>query len=807
MSGAPKRSHDDGGHSSSSKYPHDDSSPYRKLSSSIPMQYRPSFEMGQDTPMSKLPRTESRDGDKRSPLHSIFRMPSSSNDPHVDHSVASESRLELRDSKDGGDNRFENRDARVDARELFGDERRDSQAVKLEKEMRYESRLEDIKEMKYDRDSYNDYKGDLKSEKEIYGSAASHLNWKESKDYHRGKRYPEAPVGSTESWHVSRTSSQSAAEAVKEAPTTDEKDYVETREAVGENKIDSKGEDKFKEKDRKRKDTKQRDWGDKDKERNDHRSSTQATNNNVEPKDLSKEERDAERWERDRKDTSKDKERPRERDKDHQKRESWNGMDKETSHLEKESGEVSARMLEQDNPIPDQKKLKDFDNWKNADREGRDRKKERDTDIEGDRPEKRSRCHEKESDEGCADVEGTVDREREVYNYGVQHRRRMQRSRGSPQVANREPRFRSRAQDNEGLQGKPEVSSVVYKVGECMQELIKLWKEHEQSQIDKNGESPQNVPTLEIRIPAEHVTATNRQVRGGQLWGTDVYTYDSDLVAVLMHTGYCRPTASPPPPAIQELRATIRVLPPQDCYVSTLRNNVRSRAWGAAIGCSYCVERCCIVKRGGGTIDLEPCLTHTSAVEPTLAPVAVERTMTTRAAASNALRQQRFVREVTIQYNLCNEPWIKYSISIVADKGLKKPLYTSARLKKGEVLYLETHACRYELCFSGEKMVKTIVASQGHEADAEKSQNHFVHCPNGERTDNDNTLIDVFRWSRCKMPLPQKVMRSIGIPLPSEHVEVLEDNLDWEDVQWSQTGVWIAGKEYLLARVHFLSMN
>ncbi|XP_022970872.1 uncharacterized protein LOC111469718 [Cucurbita maxima] len=807
MSGAPKRSHDDGGHSSSSKYPHDDSSPYRKLSSSIPMQYRPSFEMGQDTPMSKLPRTESRDGDRRSPLHSIFRMPSSSNDPHVDHSVASESRLDLRDSKDGGDNRFENRDSRVEARELFGDERRDSQAVKLEKEMRYESRLEDIKEMKYDRDSYNDYKGDLKLEKEIYGSAAGHLNWKESKDYHRGKRYPEAPVGSTESWHVSRTSSQSAAEAVKEAPTTDEKDYVETREAVGENKIDSKGEDKFKEKDRKRKDTKQRDWGDKDKERNDHRSSTQATSNNVEPKDLSKEERDAERWERDRKDTSKDKERPRERDKDHQKRESWNGMDKETSHLEKESGEVSARMLEQDNPIPDQKKLKDFDNWKNADREGRDRKKERDTDIEGDRPEKRSRCHEKESDEGCADVEGTVDREREVYNYGVQHRRRMQRSRGSPQVANREPRFRSRAQDNEGLQGKPEVSSVVYKVGECMQELIKLWKEHEQSQIDKNGESPQNVPALEIRIPAEHVTATNRQVRGGQLWGTDVYTYDSDLVAVLMHTGYCRPTASPPPPAIQELRATIRVLPPQDCYISTLRNNVRSRAWGAAIGCSYCVERCCIVKRGGGTIDLEPCLTHTSAVEPTLAPVAVERTMTTRAAASNALRQQRFVREVTIQYNLCNEPWIKYSISIVADKGLKKPLYTSARLKKGEVLYLETHACRYELCFSGEKMVKTIVASQGHEADAEKSQNHVVHCPNGERTDNDNTLIDVFRWSRCKMPLPQKVMRSIGIPLPSEHVEVLEDNLDWEDVQWSQTGVWIAGKEYLLARVHFLSMN
>lgn len=37
---------------------------------------------------------------------------------------------------------------------------------------------------------------------------------------------------------------------------------------------------------------------------------------------------------------------------------------------------------------------------------------------------------------------------------------------------------------------------------------------------------------------------------------------------------------------------------------------------------------------------------------------------------------------------------IKYSISAIADKGLKKPLFTSARLKKGEVLYLESRTRR-----------------------------------------------------------------------------------------------------------------
>jgi hypothetical protein len=48
-----------------------------------------------------------------------------------------------------------------------------------------------------------------------------------------------------------------------------------------------------------------------------------------------------------------------------------------------------------------------------------------------------------------------------------------------------------------------------------------------------------------------------------------------------------------------------------------------------------------------------------------------------------------------IVYFLVNFFRIKYNISIVADKGLKKPLYTSTRLKNGEVLYLETHLYMY----------------------------------------------------------------------------------------------------------------
>ena len=44
------------------------------------------------------------------------------------------------------------------------------------------------------------------------------------------------------------------------------------------------------------------------------------------------------------------------------------------------------------------------------------------------------------------------------------------------------------------------------------------------------------------------------------------------------------------------------------------------------------------------------------------------------------------------QYNLCNEPWLKYTLSAIADRGLKRSQWTSSRMLD-EVLFLETARC------------------------------------------------------------------------------------------------------------------
>lgn len=40
------------------------------------------------------------------------------------------------------------------------------------------------------------------------------------------------------------------------------------------------------------------------------------------------------------------------------------------------------------------------------------------------------------------------------------------------------------------------------------------------------------------------MTSSNRRVRARQLWGSDAYTADSDLVAVLMHCGFIHHTST-----------------------------------------------------------------------------------------------------------------------------------------------------------------------------------------------------------------------------------------------------------------------
>lgn len=167
-------------------------------------------------------------------------------------------------------------------------------------------------------------------------------------------------------------------------------------------------------------------------------------------------------------------------------------------------------------------------------------------------------------------------------------------------------------------------------------------------------------------------------------------------------------------------------------------------------------------------MDLAPTPENMQPAVPTFTPALLER-ITTRSAGAGA--KQRNNQELTVIYNLVNEPWPKYTMMAVADRGLKPHEWTSARLQTA-VLYMESCKERFELARKGNV--------------------------NG---------VEVYQFSRCKKLLTEAIMRRVGIPLPSKEKEVLYDDLKWEEMGWGGNGVTIKEREFQLVRVRFIEVK
>lgn len=299
--------------------------------------------------------------------------------------------------------------------------------------------------------------------------------------------------------------------------------------------------------------------------------------------------------------------------------------------------------------------------------------------------------------------------------------------------------------------------TIVYRPGQTLDTLV----DHLTS--GPNG----GAQKVEVRAPGQFVCSGNHKVRGRQLWGCDVYTSDSDLVAVLMHTGYLHHTIPNPLRDVAEVRAVVVPLPAQESYKSVPRNSIRSRAWHAATqGCSFSVEKAWVVTRSGNSYDLSPLSANMGSpqVLPTFTPGKQERMMT-RSSVGYAGRQKAS-QEVTVVFSLSNDPWIKYSLQAVCDHGLKPHDRTSAKLKSS-VLLLETYGTRYEL----------------------------------SRQDGD---LELYVLSKCNSILSCKEYKAAGVPLPKSQKTVLEDDLQWEEIRFGVNGVWVREHSLQVLRIQFI---
>lgn len=268
---------------------------------------------------------------------------------------------------------------------------------------------------------------------------------------------------------------------------------------------------------------------------------------------------------------------------------------------------------------------------------------------------------------------------------------------------------------------------------------------------------------VEVLLPAQHLTSDSKQVKLRQLWGTDEYTDDSDLVAVLVHTGHVKLKAAPPK---TPLLVSLRVCPAKGTYAGSERNELHSREWsGEHQGVSFKVERC--LQDTSGTV-LEEDMSQ-------LRPSAQTRQLPGSLVQIAQGPGQSFAvppAACLVVFSLSSEPWFKYSLALVADQGTEAARWTSSRLRK-EALYLEGSTKRYELAI--------------------------------ERSDG-GAPFDRYTLKQVHKPqeMDAKAVEAQGVPLPAASVKVLEAGVDWESLVWGPSYLRLRGTEYALSRMLFV---
>lgn len=245
-----------------------------------------------------------------------------------------------------------------------------------------------------------------------------------------------------------------------------------------------------------------------------------------------------------------------------------------------------------------------------------------------------------------------------------------------------------------------------------------------------------------------------------KIWGTDLYTCDSDIITACHHSGKLKLEMIDSSGNVEGVVVSLRIFDSPQNFVGSYQNSVQSEPLDTYSGKSFVVQDLMVVNK-----------MSQEEQENRI------KLSTTTASDSNLV--DRFLPNVTVVFNLSNEPRMKYTLNTVADKGFENSNYTSFRLMD-DVLFVETQKERFELC-------------------------RATQLQQSERQNKDSDTGIFYRWTRVRSPhtMDSQALAKITIPLAEDHVTVLHTDLRWDEIQWGTDSVCVRGTKYNIWNCHY----
>lgn len=252
---------------------------------------------------------------------------------------------------------------------------------------------------------------------------------------------------------------------------------------------------------------------------------------------------------------------------------------------------------------------------------------------------------------------------------------------------------------------------------------------------------------IKVLVESQYLTNSNPAIIKREIWGNDIYSSDSDVVCILQHAGVLKLNELPPEYA--GLAVYFKVSRNRN-YTSQFKNGIRSRKLQASEGHSLKFET---------AVELYDLGNENRLVQIASQMIQKEKT-TGRRKQKTARKALSSIQDMSIVFNLSGEPMHKFNLGEFGDKR-SHSMKVSESIKN-EVLYLESMTNRYELSY--------------------------------------NTELKSYQIKEVIKPLlkDMKYMKSQGVPLPSDDVEVKVDNLKWKDILWGNTFLKIEGNDFFI---------
>lgn len=158
---------------------------------------------------------------------------------------------------------------------------------------------------------------------------------------------------------------------------------------------------------------------------------------------------------------------------------------------------------------------------------------------------------------------------------------------------------------------------------------------------------------VEIRVPARHLHSQNKLVCARAVWGTGTYTDDSDVVAMLVHSG-AFPVELTAPAKLHGVSVFCKVLPALPFYEGSTRFGMTSKAWPTAHSrASLQIARVEAIERAD--------LLDPKAAGSTLRAMHVEADRHPQRDRTDSLAKtkRKLAAIMTCVHSSTNEPWLK----------------------------------------------------------------------------------------------------------------------------------------------------